>query len=52
MQGKVVEQLPVELKAGLNEVYYVHGYGVRGAFVYALQIDGRTVDARQMVFAW
>ncbi len=51
MQGKRVESLPVVLKPGLNEVLYTHGYGVRGAFVYALLIDGKTVDARQMVFA-
>lgn len=51
MQGKVIEQIPVKLQAGHNEILYTHGYGVRGTFAYALQIDGRTVDARQMVFA-
>ncbi|MEZ4942349.1 MAG: M28 family peptidase [Saprospiraceae bacterium] len=52
MQGKAVERIPVVLQAGMNEVYYVHGYGTRGTFTYALQVDGQTVDARQMVFAW
>lgn len=51
MQGKIVEQIPVKLQAGHNEVLYIHGYGVRGTFTYALQIDGRIVDARQMVYA-
>ncbi|MBK6929804.1 MAG: M28 family peptidase [Saprospirales bacterium] len=51
LQGKLVAQLPVDIRTGLNEVLYTHGYGVRGAFAYALQIDGRTVDVRQMVFA-
>lgn len=51
MQGKVIEQIPVKLQAGHNEILYTHGYGVRGTFAYALQIDGRTVDARQMIFA-
>lgn len=50
-QGKIVGRLPVALKAGLNEVLYTHGYGVRGAFHYALLIDGKVVDARQMIFA-
>lgn len=52
MQGKVIEQLPVSLNTGLNEVLYTHGYGVRGTFAYALQIDGQIVDTRQMVFAY
>ncbi len=51
MQGKIVETLPVQLQAGLNEMLYTHGYGVRGTFTYSLVIDGRPVDARQMVFA-
>jgi hypothetical protein len=51
-QGKTVERLPVSLQPGLNEVLYTHGYGGHGTFAYALQIDGITVDVRQMVFAW
>lgn len=49
--GKVIQQLPVQLQPGLNEVLYTHGYGVRGTFAYSLLIDGQVVDARQMVFA-
>lgn len=51
LQGKIIEQIPVHLQAGHNEVLYTHGYGVRGTFAYVLQIDGKVVDARQMVFA-
>lgn len=51
LQGKIIEQIPVRLQAGHNEVLYTHGYGVRGTFAYALQIDGKVVDTRQMVFA-
>ncbi|MBV6442359.1 MAG: hypothetical protein EPGJADBJ_04070 [Saprospiraceae bacterium] len=51
LQGKLIAQLPVELKQGLNETLYTHGYGVRGTFAYALVIDGQVVDTRQMVFA-
>ncbi len=51
MQGKVIENLPVALKDGLNEVLYTHGYGVRGAFVYTLLVNGAPVDSRQMIFA-
>ncbi|TNE58349.1 MAG: M28 family peptidase [Bacteroidetes bacterium] len=51
LQGRVVQQLPVQLQQGLNEVLYTHGYGVRGTFAYALQVDGQTVGIRQMIFA-
>lgn len=51
MQGKVIERLPVKLQEGMNETMYTHGYGVYGTFAYSLLIDGKTVDARQMIFA-
>ena len=51
LQGKIIQNIPVTLQQGMNEVLYTHGYGVRGTFAYALQIGGKTVDARQMIFA-
>lgn len=51
LQGKLIQEIPVSLKQGLNEELYTHGYGVRGTFSYVLQIGGKAVDARQMVFA-
>ncbi len=51
MSGKMIQELTVELKQGMNELMYTHGYGVRGTFQYALLIDGKAVDARKMVFA-
>lgn len=51
IQGRIVENLPIELKQGLNEVLYTHGYGVSGIFTYSLKIDGKVVDSRQMIFA-
>lgn len=50
-KGVVVSKLPVQIQEGLNEVLYTHGYGVSGVFSYALIIDGRVADRRQMVFA-
>ncbi|MBK8555643.1 MAG: M28 family peptidase [Lewinellaceae bacterium] len=50
-QGRVIQEIPVQLKDGLNEVLYTHGYGVRGAFTYTLLIDGVVIGSRQMVFA-
>jgi len=51
LQGKIIENMPVTLQDGLNEVLYTHGYGVSGAFVYTLHINGSAVDSRQMIFA-
>jgi hypothetical protein len=51
LHGKVLQNIPVSLQQGLNETLYTHGYGVQGTFVYTLEIDGRIVDSRQMVFA-
>ncbi|MEZ4918878.1 MAG: M28 family peptidase [Saprospiraceae bacterium] len=52
IQGKVIQQIPVSLKEGMNELLYTHGYGVRGAFVYTLFVNGMPVDSRQMIFAY
>ncbi|MCA0237295.1 MAG: M28 family peptidase [Bacteroidetes bacterium] len=51
LQGKLVQELPLQLKPGLNEVMYTHGYGVRGTFAYSLVLDGVVVETRRMVFA-
>ena len=50
-KGLVVQEIPVVLQEGMNEALYTHGYGVSGVFSYALLIDGRVVERRQMVFA-
>ncbi len=51
LNGKLVQQLPVTIQPGLNELLYTHGYGATGIFQYALVIDGKVVSAKQMVFA-
>ncbi|MDO8367680.1 MAG: M28 family peptidase [Saprospiraceae bacterium] len=51
LQGRVIQNMPVTLQQGMNEVLYTHGYGVRGTFTYALFVGGKAVEARQMIFA-
>ncbi len=51
LQGRVIQNMPVTLQQGMNEVLYTHGYGVRGTFAYALVVGGKTVETRQMIFA-
>lgn len=51
IHGRAVKQMPVELKPGMNEVIYEHGYGASGIFTYTLMIDGKAVESKKMVFA-
>lgn len=51
MNGKELKRIDVELNEGHNEILYEHGYNAIGTFVYSLEVDGRVVDSRQMVFA-
>jgi hypothetical protein len=51
LQGRVVQEIPVTLQNGLNEVLYTHGYGATGTFMYSLVIDGKVVETKAMVFA-
>lgn len=51
MSGKQVARLEKEIEAGLNEIEYHHGYGMTGTFVYSLEVEGKLIDTKQMVFA-
>lgn len=51
VQGKVVQEISVEIHTGLNEVLYTHGYGASGTFLYSLVINGAVVQTMTMVFA-
>ena len=50
ISGKEVKRIPIELKQGMNEVLYEHGYNAAGTFNYALVIDGKSIQSRKMVF--
>jgi len=52
LNGKPVQRMSVEIRQGLNELLYTHGYGVRGTFSYTLLVDGRPIDSRTMIFAY
>jgi hypothetical protein len=51
LQGKMVQEIPVEMHVGLNEVLYTHGYGATGMLMYSIVIDGVAVQTMTMVFA-
>ena len=51
-QGKVQSVLNIEdLKIGLNEVLFQHGYHHTGVYTYTLFIGGQMIESKQMVFA-
>lgn len=51
LQGRELEQLPIDLSGQVNEVLYNHGYGKVGTYAYTLVIDGEDRETRMMVFA-
>jgi len=50
-RGRLIKEIPVQLKHGMNEFLYEHGEGMRGLLHYALWLDGKRVDGKTMVFA-
>ncbi len=51
LNGKMIKQIPVDVKEGMNEVLYHHGYNMVGTFLYALYIDEQMIATKKMVFA-
>ncbi|MCB9283520.1 MAG: M28 family peptidase [Lewinellaceae bacterium] len=54
IEGRELARLPIDLQPGLNEVVYGfehHDY-IPGTYAYSLVVDGRTVETRQMVYAY
>jgi Zn-dependent M28 family amino/carboxypeptidase len=49
--GKKVDNVKIDLKPGVNEAFYDHGYGKTGTYFYALVIDGNEISRKSMIFA-
>jgi len=50
--GELIKRLPASAKEGVNEVVYNHGYNQEGTYVYTLEIGGRPIASKMMVFAY
>lgn len=48
--GREVFRKSIELKIGMNELMYQHGYGMSGIYTYSLVIDGRSIQSKKMIF--
>ncbi|HUR30587.1 MAG TPA: M28 family peptidase [Saprospiraceae bacterium] len=51
MKGITIKELPVEVKEGMNEILFHHGYNMTGSYLYSLYIDGILMGTKKMVFA-
>ncbi len=51
LTGKEIHRISIELKVGVNEVEYYHGYHQSGTYIYTLMIDGKPLQSRRMVFS-
>ncbi|HUR31611.1 MAG TPA: M28 family peptidase [Saprospiraceae bacterium] len=51
LSGKKISDIPIEIKEGINEVLFHHGYNMTGAYLYSLVIDGQLIATKKMVFA-
>lgn len=51
LEGREIKRMDIDIREGLNEVLYRHGYNMTGTFLYSLVIDGEIVETRRMVFA-
>jgi hypothetical protein len=51
LNGKLIKSIPVEVKEGMNEVLYHHGYNMVGTFLYSLYINDQMIATKKMVFA-
>jgi hypothetical protein len=51
VNGKEISRIPVELKTGINEVLYSHGFHASGTFWCTLYVKGKKMDVKKMVFA-
>jgi len=51
VSGLEIKRIPVNIKEGINEVLYEHGYHATGSLVYSLVVNNRVIDSKRMVFA-
>jgi hypothetical protein len=50
INGKPVKKIPINLKQGINEVLYEHGYNATGTYIYSLFVNGKLIQTRKMQF--
>jgi len=49
--GKEIKRQQIQLKKGINEITYEHGYHATGILIYSLVVDNKIVQSRRMIFS-
>lgn len=52
LSGKTIAEFEAPLEPGYHETLYDHGYNATGAFIYGIEVDGRVVAHKRMIFAY
>ncbi|MEP6793659.1 MAG: M28 family peptidase [Saprospiraceae bacterium] len=50
-KGRPINEIPTEIKSGMNEVLFEHGYNATGTYFYSLYVDDKLIATKKMVFA-
>src|SRR6185436_1252752 len=51
VSGKEVKRITMELKKGMNEILYNHGFHAKGTFSCSLFVENKKIDTVRMVFS-
>ncbi len=52
LTGKTIKRFEAHLHVGYHEVLYTHGYNSSGTFIYGIEMDGKILAQKRMVFAY
>lgn len=51
LNGRTIKEIHPDVKEGMNEVLFEHGYNATGTYLYSLYIDDKLIATKKMVFA-
>ncbi|MEO6131440.1 MAG: M28 family peptidase, partial [Saprospiraceae bacterium] len=51
LNGRTIKEIPSDIKEGINEVLFEHGYNATGTYMYSLYINDELIATKRMVFA-
>jgi hypothetical protein len=52
LSGTELARIDTEVRQGLNEMIYHHGFNATGSLIYSLFIDGQLIASKRMIFAY
>jgi hypothetical protein len=52
LSGQELVKINTEVRQGVNEMIYHHGFNATGSLIYSLFIDGQLIASKRMIFAY